>query len=212
VSASLAARSFSYPFQRRAGRAWLIGVPLAFFCPIGIIPLLGYSVAATRKLVAQQDDGLPAWRLDGRLLLDGGGLFLLLVLVTSPFFAAAVAASGRLAAVLPVGDPFLARAYAVLAVAGPVALLWALAALLIVPTGLARYAAGGRLRDLFNIVASLRLARRRFWAWNLAGVPIVTAWAVCLFALLAGGVGAPFAAFCAILVSAHASSTLAESR
>jgi hypothetical protein len=44
----------------------------------------------------------------------------------------------------------------------------------------------------------------------VAGVPIVTAWALAVFGLLLCVVGAAFGAFYALLVSAHASATLAD--
>ena len=45
-----AAQSFLYPFRAGWPRAWVIGVPLAILCPIGIVPLLGYTVGAARLL------------------------------------------------------------------------------------------------------------------------------------------------------------------
>ncbi|HEX6487806.1 MAG TPA: DUF4013 domain-containing protein [Candidatus Dormibacteraeota bacterium] len=209
MSAGLAWATFAYPFRPGWGRAWAVGVPLAFVCPVGVIPLLGYSIAATRSAIAG-DEALPRWRLEARLLVDGALLLLLLVGVTAPFALVVAGASAPISRVLPVGSLFLARAYAALAVGFPLAIAWAFAALVIVPAGVARYAASGRARDLFDLGASLRTLRRRFVEWNLAGVPIVTAWAVVVLAVPAGAIGAPFAAFYAILVSAHASSTLAE--
>lgn len=211
MSAGLTWANFSYPFRPGWGRAWAVGVPLALVCPIGVIPLLGYAIAATRALIAG-DQALPRWRLDARLLVDGVLLLLLLVALTAPFALVIAGASAPISLVLPVGSPFLARAYAALAVGFPLAIAWAFAALVVVPAGVARYAASGRARDLFDVGASLHILRPRFVEWNLAGVPIVTAWAVAVLAVPAGAIGAPFAAFYAILVSAHASSTLAEKK
>ena len=210
MKAEVAASSLTYPFRPGATRAWLVGVPLAFVCPLGAIPLLGYSVAAARSVAVDGDAALPAWRLDLRLLRDGALLLVLLVVLTAPFGAAVWAASARLASALPVSDALLARGYGVLGAGAPLALLWALLTLIVVPPGIRRYVRSGRAADLFDVPASLRLLRGGFWAWNLAGVPIVTAWAIAALAVCAGGLGAPFAAFYAILVSAHASASLPD--
>jgi hypothetical protein len=167
-------------------------------------------VAATRAIQAGDAGSLPPWRLDGRLLSDGVLVLLLLALVSAPFALVLVPASAAVAAALPVKGTFISRAYGVLITGAPLAALWALAALLVIPPGVARYASTGRARDLVDLAATARLVRARFWVWNVAGVPIVTAWAIALLAVCAGGIGAPFAAFYAILVSAHAASPLAD--
>lgn len=210
MAAEQAAGSLAYPFRKGWPRAWLVGVPLAFICPLGAIPLLGYSVETARAVAAGDLARLPPWRLTPRLLGDGALLLALLLAVTAPFAVAEWLLSAAIAGVLPVSDAFLARSYGLLAGGAGLGLLWALVALLVLPPGLARYARSGRARDLLDLAATARMLRTGFWAWNLAGVPIVTAWAITLLAVCAGGVGAPFAAFYAILVSAHASATLLE--
>lgn len=209
MSAGGAAASFAYPFRPGWGRVWAVGVPLALICPLGAIPLLGYSVAAARAIL-EGDADLPPWRLSRRLLVDGAWLLGLLIVVTTPFAAAVTVLSGPVGAALPVSSSFLARSYGVMAAGIPLGLLWAFTMLALVPSGVARFAGSGRAADLFDASAALGTLRRRFWTWNLAGVPIVTAWALAVLAVPAGAVGAPFAAFYAILVSAHASCTLAE--
>ena len=210
MAAELAARSLLYPFRPGWRRAWLIGVPLALVCPLGLIPVLGYAVACARAVAAGTSSGLPPWRLGVRLLAEGGLLLAVLLAVTAPFVALVWWSSGWIGGLLPVPDPFVARGYGVLIATAPLGLVWALTALLTVPPGLARYARTGRAREFIDFAATLRLLRAHFPAWNLAGVPIVTAWAVALLAVFAGGLGAPFAAFYAILVSAHASATLVD--
>jgi len=51
------AGSFSFPFRRGAGRAWLIGIPLLLLLPLGVVPLLGYAVAVVRSAAADPDAG-----------------------------------------------------------------------------------------------------------------------------------------------------------
>lgn len=204
-----AAASFGYPFRAGWRHVWAVGVPLAFVCPLGIVPLLGYAIAATRAILAGEL-APPPWRASARLLRDGALLLCLLLLVTVPFALAIDLGSERIAPAFPVAGSVVRRAYAVLAVGLPLAVAWAFVMLVLVPSGVARYARSGRPADLFDAPAALRTLRRRFWTWNVAGVPIVTAWAIAVLAVPAGLLGAPFAAFYAILVSAHASSTLAE--
>jgi hypothetical protein len=108
------------------------------------------------------------------------------------------------------GDPFFERAYALLAVSLVLALPWGLAMLLVVPPNLAAYAAGGSAADLFSPARALARVRARMLDWNLASAAIVTAWALGCGAAGLLCVGFLPGAFYAILVSAHATATLAR--
>jgi hypothetical protein len=170
-------------------------------------------VDAVRSSQRRPQAGPPGWRLSRRLIADGLWTALLLAVLSAPFAAAYWPFSlllYRFAArsALSSHDAFFDRTYALAAAAVLLALPWGLAMLLVVPANLARFAASGKARHLFDPAAGLRLARRNFIGWNLALATIVTGWSV---GLAAGGllcVGVVPGAFYAILVSAHATARL----
>ena len=203
------AAAFTYPFRAGAGR-WLVGSLLVLFWPLAFIPLLGYATAAVRASAADPAAAPPAWRLSGRLLRDGAWTALAVALFSAPFAAGwwplASLLTGRVAAT---GEPFLDRAYGVLAAGLALALPWGVVLLVQMPPASARFAVGGRAHDLFDVRASLRAVRDSYAVWNLAVAAIVSGW---VGGVLVGSlccVGVLPAAFYAILVSAHASSALA---
>ena len=89
-----------------------------------------------------------------------------------------------------------------------VALPWGLLLLILMPHATDRFAMTQRARDLFDFGASVRSVRRDFAAWNLVVAAIVTAWAVGLASSALFCVGLAPGIFYAILVSAHATSSL----
>jgi len=132
-------------------------------------------------------------------------------LLTVPFgllAAALTVPAGRVLAA--VSDPFL-RGGLALVIAGAVAALpWGILLLVLMPSATARFASSGRYRDLLDAPAAIRTVRRRFPAWNLAVVAIVTAWAIGLSGLGLALVGVVPGVLYAMLVSAHATASLAD--
>ncbi len=88
------------------------------------------------------------------------------------------------------------------------ALPWGLAMLALVPPAVARFAASGSPRELFDYPASLRGVRRDFATWNVVAAAIVTAWALGVACVALFCVGLAPGVFYAILVSAHATASL----
>ena len=207
------AQALTYPLRRGAGAAWAAGIPLLLLFPLTFVLVFGYAVQATRASLAAPMAPPPHFRLDRRLLIDGLLSAGLVLSISLPFglvawpLGAAIEMSNVLQAV---GDPFLERAFAVLAAGMALALPWGLAMLLLVPPNLAAYAGGGGPADLFSPARALARVRAHLLDWNLASAAIVTAWAL---GLAAGGllcIGLLPGAFYAILVSAHATATLAR--
>ena len=64
------AAAFLYPFRKGRGRAWLVGLPLLVLLPLGVIPLLGYTVAVVRASSADPAAGPPGWSPLPRLLRE----------------------------------------------------------------------------------------------------------------------------------------------
>jgi len=109
-----------------------------------------------------------------------------------------------------VSDPFL-RGGLALVIAGAVAALpWGILLLVLMPSATARLATSSRYRDLLDAPAAIRTVRQRFPAWNLAVVAIVTAWAIGLSGLGLALVGVVPGVLYAMLVSAHATASLAD--
>jgi hypothetical protein len=206
------AGSFGFPFRPGAGRAWLIGIPLLILLPIGVIPLLGYTVAIVRTAAAEPEAGPPPWRPLPRLLAEGLLLTALLAVLTAPFAALAALLAGPIAGLLGerVADPVLAAAVAAVLAGAVVGLPWGILLLVLMPAATARFARSGSPRDLVDFAAALRTIRLDFGAWNLAVVAIVTAWAIGLCGLGLALVGVIPGVFYAILVSAHATASLAD--
>ena len=205
------AGSFAFPFRPGAGRAWLVGIPLVLLLPLGVIPLLGYAVAVVRSAAVDPEAGPPPWRPLPRLLVEGLLVALLILVLTAPFavLAAALAApAGQLLG--GVGDPFL-RSGLALVIAGAVAALpWGILLLVLMPPATARFARSGASADLLNLPSAVRTVRRRFPAWNLVVVAIVTAWAVGLCGLGLALLGVVPGILYAMLVSAHATASLTD--
>lgn len=206
-----AASAFGFPFRRGARRAWLIGIPLLILFPLGVVPLLGYAVAVTRSAAADPQAGPPPWRPLPRLLADGFLVALLISVLTAPFALLAAALAPALTGPLgAVSDPFL-RAGLAWVIAGAVAALpWGILLLVLMPPATARFATGGSLRDLLDLPTAVLTVRSHFPAWNLVVVAIVTAWAIGLSGLGLALVGVIPGALYALLVSAHATATLAD--
>jgi hypothetical protein len=205
------AGSFGFPFRRGAGRAWLISIPLLVLLPIGLVPLLGYAVAVVRSAAADPEAGPPPWRPLPRLLAEGLLVALVIAVLTAPFAllaAVLTVPAGRL--LVGVADPFLRSGLAVVIAAAVAALPWGILLLVLMPPATARFARSGLYADLLDAPAAIRVVRRRFPAWNLTVVAIVTAWAVGLSGVGVALVGVVPGVVYAMLVSAHATASLAD--
>jgi Protein of unknown function (DUF4013) len=205
------AGSFGFPFRRGAGRAWLIGIPLLILLPLGLVPLLGYSVAVVRSAAADPEAGPPPWRPLPRLLAEGVLVALVIAVLTAPFAllsSALTVPAGLLFG--GVGDPFLKRGLALVIASAVAALPWGILLLVLMPPATARFAQRGAFADLVDLPAAFRTVRLRFPAWNLVVVAIVTAWAIGLCGLGLALVGVVPGILYAMLVSAHATASLAD--
>jgi len=191
------AESFSWPFRGAWPARFAIGSLTVLLLPIAFIPLLGYTIAATRS--AEAGDAPPAWRFSVRLLVDGFWIAIVLVLLSAPFALALTPLSNLI--------PF-SRAYADLAALFVVAFPWGFLLLLLMPHGTSRFAASGHPAELFNFPKTVREVKRDFPTWNLAAAAMVTAWVIAIACVGLFCVGFLPGAVYAILVSAHASATL----
>ena len=206
------ADAFLYPFRPGAGRAWLVGIPLVVLLPIGLIPLLGYAVAVVRSSAADPAAGPPPWRPLGQILCDGLLVATFLGILTLPFALVVPPLAGAAGhAVSGFGlDPFLVGPIAVVIAAAVSALPCGILLLVLMPAATARFAGSNRVCDLFDIPGALRLVWRRFGPWNLVVVAIVTSWAIGLAGIGLALVGVVPGIVYAVLVSAHATGTLAD--
>lgn len=198
------ADSFSWPFRGRRLAVWVPGLIAVFFLPVGFVPVLGYAVAAVRAADAEP----PPWRI-GQVLVAGAWVALAVALLTAPFVLLGIPLSTALhSSALWRSSGTLLNVEAVTTAALILALPWGIVLLLLMPHATARYAASGRVVDLFNFASSLRSVRDDFPAWNVAVAAIVTAWAIGLACSALFCVGVVPGVFYAILVSAHATATL----
>jgi hypothetical protein len=205
------ADAFTFPFRRGAARAWLIGIPLLLLLPLGVVPLLGYAVAVTRSAAADPAAGPPPWRPLSRLLGEGFLVAIVIGVLTAPFLWLAASLVGPLSGLLAgVADPFLRAGLAWVIGCAAAALPWGILLLVLIPPATARFARSGAIRDLLDLPAAVRTVKRRFTEWNLVVVAIVTAWAIGFSGLGLALLGVVPGAFYAILVSAHATATLAD--
>lgn len=196
------AESFAWPFRGRSRSAWAWGLVCVLFLPLLFVPLFGYAIAATR---AAQDDaalGPPPWRWSLRLLVDGFWTALVVLATLLPFALVLNPLAGALR------DQVRGEPYAHVVALFLLALVWGLAALLLLPHAAASFAATGRLRDLVDVGSALRGVRRDFVTWNAAAAAIVSGWALGLACAGLFCVGLVPGAFYAILVSAHAAAAL----
>lgn len=205
------ARSFTYPFRPGALGAWLAGLPLLLFFPLTFVVVLGHAVRATRQAAADPEAPPPAYSLDGRLFYDGALASLVVAVLATPYVYLASLVAGVF---YEHGgfkvDPLLGRIEADITAALLVAIPWGTLVLVLLPPAAAAFAVSGRARDLFDAAAAVGFVRRRFVAWNLATVAIVTAWLVALASVGILCLGFLPGAFYAILVSAHATASLAR--
>ena len=204
------ADSFWWPFRTKSPATWLIGSLAVLLLPIAFIPLLGYSIAATRASIEEPDGPPPPWTFSTRLLSDGFWTALVIVLLVAPFALvettlAAAIASARL---WHVADAQLSLAYAHIAAYYILALPLGLLLLLLLPHATRRFAISGRPVDLFDFPKAIRDVGRDFKTWNVSAAAIVTGWAVGLACIGLLCVGLFPGVFYAILVSAHACAAL----
>jgi hypothetical protein len=206
------AESFVWPFRGDWRPTWAVGVLCVLLLPLLFIPLLGYAVAATRAADEDPSHAPPAWRWSGRLVADGFWTSLAVLLLAAPFLIAFNPLANFFfgAHVLPSSGQALSQAYARVIAALVLALPWGLLSLLLMPHATAAFAASGRPQDLFNFAAAIRGVSHDFATWNVAAAAIVTAWAVGVACAGLLCVGVVPGIFYAILVSAHAASTLAR--
>jgi hypothetical protein len=202
------AESFTWPFKGSWGSRFAVGSLLVLLLPVAFIPLLGYAVTATRA--AEAAGGPPPLRLSMRLITDGSWTAAVLLLLSAPFLLVLDPLAGAVdgAHLWQVTDRALSQVYAGIAATLVLALPWGLLLLLFMPHGTSRFAASGRVRDLFDFPATLRDVRRDFPAWNVVAAAMVTAWVLALACVGLLCVGLLPGAFYAILVSAHASASL----
>jgi uncharacterized protein DUF4013 len=185
------AGSFSWPFQARFS-TWLAGALAVVLFPLAFIPLLGYAVAATRA--AQSP---PPWTLSRRLFSDGFWVAVAVAFTLLPFAIALFGLSRWLGGIALVVAFF------------GLALPWGLIALVVLPHATAAFASSGNPGDLFDVATSLRGVRRDFATWNVVVAAIVSAWGIALACAGLLCVGIVPGVFYAILVSAHATASLA---
>jgi hypothetical protein len=178
--------------------------------PVGFIPLLGYSIAATRAAHQQPQIGPPKWILSARLLSDGFWTALVLGLVTLPFALLLNPLAGLIdhTHLLQINDRSMALLLARVAAGFILALPWGFVLLLLLPHATLRFAITGRPHVLFDAAASLRGVSRDFATWNVAAAAMVTAWALGLACTALLCVGLVPGIFYAILVSAHATAAI----
>lgn len=186
-----------WPFRARFSR-WAGGVIAVLLLPVAFIPLLGYAIAATRAAAEEPSQGPPPWPSVWRLLADGFWTALVVGLTLSPFAIAFIALAQVVSGIALVVAFFL------------LALPWGLTALLLLPHATASFATTGDPRTLFDVRASLRGVRRDFATWNVVVAAIVTGWAIGLACAGLFCLGIVPGIFYAILVSAHATATLAR--
>ena len=147
--------------------------------------------------------------MSGRLLGDGAAVLWAIAVLTLPFVIVALPLAEALhAPTLWHSTGSLLDVEAATAAALIVALPWGLAMLLLMPHAVARFAAGGSPRDLYDYGASLRSVRSDFATWNVTVAAIVTAWALGVACVALFCIGLAPGIFYAILVSAHATASL----
>lgn len=184
------ADAFTWPFHAPPAR-WLVGCTCVIGLPILFIPLLGYSIAATRASEP------PPWSISRRLLSDGFWTALVIALTALPFAVAFLL-------LRPLRD----GAVGAVVVLAALLLVWGFVALLFLPHATAAFAASGRPADLFDFAASLRQVRAHVATWNVVVAAIVSGWAIGLACVALLCVGIVPGVFYAILVSAHAAAAL----
>jgi len=187
----------------------VIGTLAVLFLPITFIPLLGYSIAATRRAQDDPTQPPPPWRLSASLLGDGFWTAVVLLLLSALF----VVALNPLADAIGGARPWPAsyaqpQVFPHVEAALLLALPWGLLLLILMPHGTSRFAATRRPGDLFDFRTTLREVKRDFPAWNLVAAAIVTAWVIAVACVGLLCVGLFPGIFYAILVSAYASATL----
>jgi hypothetical protein len=205
----LVAASFRWPFQGAWGLRFAIGTLAVVLLPIMFIPLLGYSIAATRRAQDDPAQPPPPWRPSASLITDGFWTAVVLLLLSAPFVVAlnplADAIGGAhpwpVSYAQPQVLPHVEAAFLL-------ALPWGLLLLILMPHGTSRFAATRRPGDLFDFPTTLRELKRVFPAWNLVAAAIVTAWVIAVACVGLLCVGIFPGIFYAILVSAYASGTL----
>src|SRR5712664_823519 len=149
----LVAASFAWPFRGARGTRFAIGTLLALFLPITFIPLLGYSIEATRSAQADPTQPPPPWRLSARLITDGFWTAVVLLLLSAPF----VVALNPLADAIGGAHPWhlsyaQSQVYAYVAAALLLALPWGLLLLILMPHGTSRFAATRRPGEMFDFL------------------------------------------------------------
>jgi hypothetical protein len=187
-----------------------VGLLALLLLPVGFIPLLGYSIAATRAAHEQPQIGPPKWVLSARLLTDGFWTALVLGLITLPFALALNPIASLIGRVDPlqVSDRSMAQLLAHVVAGFILALPWGLVLLLLLPHATLRFAITGSPRELFDAAASLRGVSTDFATWNVSAAAMVTAWALGLACAGLLCVGLVPGIFYAILVSAHATAAI----
>lgn len=204
------ADSFSWPFRGDWKSTWLPSFLAVLLLPIAFIPLLGYSIAATRTAESDPSAGPPKWKLSTRLISDGFWTSLAVIVLTAPFLLLINPFAQRLydAHLWHVTDVPLSQLYAHVVAAFILALPWGLVLLLHMPHATARFARTGNPQDYVDFPRSISAVKNDFATWNLAAAAIVTGWAIGLACVGLFCIGLVPGIFYAILVSAHASAAL----
>lgn len=206
--------SFLFPFRgRRWLVRWVVGTVLVALLPITFVLVFGYAVECIRRAAADAQAAPPAWRIGGRLLLDGVWTAAQAAVLTAPFATLAWLVTNGLGPVWhPTGDRFVDVAQVWVLSVLAAALPWGIVMLTLLPPTLARFAVSGRPADLAALPAVVEVVRRRFADWNVVVMAITTAWLLAAVGLAVAVVGVVPGAFYAILVSSHACAALSPDR
>jgi hypothetical protein len=196
-------KAFSFVFE---DEDWIkkvgVGGLLSLIPVIGIFVVMGWGLEITKRVIKGQEEVLPEWDDFGGYLTKGFMLFLITFVYTLPIIL--VQACSSLPFLYENADETLTIIFTIVTVCfGCFTFLYSLAAYLVLPAAVGRYAATGELGQAFKLGEIFKKVRENLGTYALVLLGGIVASLVASLGTIACVIGVVFTMVYAMAINGH---------